>query len=435
MPIESLTSSLRDSSRPTFLFGSTPPREGTSIERAKESCKKFVMRSAVLAIDGFIVYDIQDEGSRTDLARPFPFRKTIDSSLYASFFPPVSGKQCVVYKCIADESVDDYSNWLNNSCDNYGHIAYNLVGAASSKNGSIGITLPEAAALLNQKTGSAFGCVCIPERHTTKGNETHNMWRKVDLGAQWFITQGIFAAEPVIKLINEYADLCKAKEITPKKVVLTFAPCGRAKTMQFIKWLGMYVPEETEKRILEASNPVQESKTILNELLVDILAKTGGCGVPIGINVESLSIFKEEINGAHELFQSLQAILLNSRGSPWSVRWFDVRRSLRFTAKFASTSSLQELQQLYSSLDDSIEDLNDDIEFNVTRDVQLDSRVDKITATTSPESIENSIDSKAESKLTPSYSSHQSIMSTLVLISVSTIIGFCVGRYSVYSRK
>ena len=28
-------------------------------------------------------------------------------------------------------------------------------------------------------------------------------------------------------------------------------------------------------------------------------------GVPLGLNVESLSIFKEEINGAHELFQVL----------------------------------------------------------------------------------------------------------------------------------
>ena len=31
---------LQNSSRPVFLFGSTPPRDGTSIEKAKETCAK-----------------------------------------------------------------------------------------------------------------------------------------------------------------------------------------------------------------------------------------------------------------------------------------------------------------------------------------------------------------------------------------------------------
>jgi hypothetical protein len=45
---------------------------------------------------------------------------------------------------------------------------------------------------------------------------------------------------------------------------------------------------------------------MLGEFLTEILTRTGGSGVPIGINVESLSIFKEEIDGTHKLFQSLQ---------------------------------------------------------------------------------------------------------------------------------
>ena len=69
--IEQLSDSLKDSSRPSFLFGSTPPREGTTEEKARESCAKFASRSAVLATDGFIVYDIQDEAGRTEVERPF----------------------------------------------------------------------------------------------------------------------------------------------------------------------------------------------------------------------------------------------------------------------------------------------------------------------------------------------------------------------------
>ena len=71
--MDSLAISLKDSARPVFLFGLTPPRDGTSegmgyrrgckiyyimlfVEAAKEACLKFAQRSAVLATDGFIVY-------------------------------------------------------------------------------------------------------------------------------------------------------------------------------------------------------------------------------------------------------------------------------------------------------------------------------------------------------------------------------------------
>jgi hypothetical protein len=300
-----LIEALLDSARPVFLFGSTPPREGTTIEKAKESCAKFVARSAVLAIDGFIVYDIQEEGSRTNSERPFPFRKTMDPSLYASFFPPVSGKDCIVYKSVGDTDLDQYIEWLDSSISQYGHRAFNLVGAASSSD-KIGLSLHDAGEFTKQRTDCKFGCVCIPERHTLKGNEHINLFRKGNFGAEWFITQGIFAAVPLIKLLNDYGDLCRKEGIVPKKIILTFAPCGRPKTMTFIKWLGMHVPEDVESRILGAANPVKESIEVHCEILKDILEKTAGAGIPLGINVESLSIFKEEIDAAQELFQRLQ---------------------------------------------------------------------------------------------------------------------------------
>jgi len=324
--MESLSDVLKDSSRPTFLFGSTPPRAETSEEKARETCAKFAARSAVLATDGFIVYDIQDEGSRTISKRPLPFRKTMDATLYASYFPPVSGKQCLVYKSVVEDTMADFDSWLDSACDAYGHNAFVLVGAPSSKVKYTGPSLLQAGEHVKNRGGCAFGCVCIPERHTSKGNEHVNMLKKIQSGAEWFVTQGIFASAPLIKLLHEYGDACRENKITPKKVILTFAPCGRAKTMTFIKWLGMHVPEDVEQRILSASSPVQESVTLLRELLVTVLEQTSGSGVPIGINVESLSIFKEEIDAAHELFESLQATLLNSRGSPWAVRWFCVNR-------------------------------------------------------------------------------------------------------------
>lgn len=279
----------------------------------------------MLATDGFIVYDIQDEAGRTSMERPFPFRKTLDAAWYASLFPGLTGKDCIVYKCAVENSAEDFSDWLNVAMNVHNHYAFNLVGAPTSSRDFGGLKLADACQIANNDPRCSFGCVAIPERHVKKGNETANMIVKGTWGADWFITQGIYDAGPTIRLLNEYGSQCREKSITPKKVILSFAPCGRPKTMTFIKWLGMSVPELTENRIMEAERPVDESVAIACENLVTILASTGGCGVPIGINVESLSIFKEEIDAAHTLFQKLQAILLNSRGSPWSVCWFDVQ--------------------------------------------------------------------------------------------------------------
>jgi 5,10-methylenetetrahydrofolate reductase len=257
MPLPlTLQEALKQPSRPVFLFGSTPPRDDTTLEKAKETCAKFAARSAVLATDGFIVYDIQDEAKRTTLERPFPFRKTMDPSLYASFFPVYSGKECIVYKAVQDSTTDDYDRWLHNATEVYGHNCFTLVGPASSKEPRTGISLSSAAERTREQTRAAFGCVCIPERHTSKGNENISMFNKINFGAEWFITQGIFSAAPIIRLITDYGTLCKERNIVPKKIILTFAPCGRAKTMKFIKWLGMDVPEEIEKRILEATDQV-----------------------------------------------------------------------------------------------------------------------------------------------------------------------------------
>eukprot|EP01035_Chromulina_nebulosa_P003103 gene3103-4238_t len=139
-----LLDALQNSSRPVFLFGSTPPRDGTSIEKAKESCAKFATRSATLATDGFIVYDIQDEGGRTAIERPFPFRKTMDSALYASFFKSVSGKQCVVYKSVVENSMADFEQWLQSAIHDYGHTAFTFVGAPSSKMAYSGVAIGDA---------------------------------------------------------------------------------------------------------------------------------------------------------------------------------------------------------------------------------------------------------------------------------------------------
>lgn len=57
----------------------------------------------------------------------------------------------------------------------------------------------------------------------------------------------------------------------PRLIILTFAPCGREKTLAFIRWLGVNVARETERAILGAASPLAKSIDICRDNLRRIL--------------------------------------------------------------------------------------------------------------------------------------------------------------------
>ena len=99
--------------------------------------------------------------------------------------------------------------------------------------------------------------------------------------------------------------------------------------MNFIKWLGVRVPEWVEQRIFSEDatpaktplnkSPVERSVDILCDMCEDILEQTKDSGVPVGVSVESVSIFKNEVEAAHELFRRCQHIALDFFKRPWRV--------------------------------------------------------------------------------------------------------------------
>lgn len=244
-------------------------------------------------------------------------------------------KSCVIYKSMGEHTPEAFNQWLD-SCE---HTALNLVGAASSKAGAQAtVTLDvAAAALAAHKKPFKFGCVTIAERHLAKNREHENILRKMDAGAKWFISQAVYDVGATVKLLNDYGELCRQRGVCPRKIVLTFAPCGKKKTMKFIKWLGISVPKDVEERLF-ASLPEGETETkgeslkqtckeclvILEDILNKILHSTAQSGVPLGINVESVSIGKAETEAAHTLFQNLQKSMLDYYACQWTIRWVSV---------------------------------------------------------------------------------------------------------------
>jgi hypothetical protein len=91
--------------------------------------------------------------------------------------------------------------------------------------------------------------------------------------------------------------------------VLTFAPCGREKTLSFLRWLGVNVAPETERALLGAANPLAKSIEICRDNLRRILDQPYAREIPLGVNVESVSINRDEIDASIDLFHALREVM------------------------------------------------------------------------------------------------------------------------------
>src|SRR4051794_16585492 len=83
-----------------LLYGTTPPRSGSPADLIHGAAAKLAERVRGLPLDGFVVYDLQDETARTPVPRPFPFTPTVDSRGYSKLLGELTGRPVVCYKCI-----------------------------------------------------------------------------------------------------------------------------------------------------------------------------------------------------------------------------------------------------------------------------------------------------------------------------------------------
>lgn len=304
-----LKSKSRDPKLGVYFIGTTPPKQDTDIGLVSGIADKLLQRLECIDYDGLIVYDIQDETSRIDKPRPFPFKYTHDSRLYSKLLHDKSGKPIITYKSVSQRDAEDFSHWLSDAWHQFSVRDIVLVGSPSS-DGEIKLTLNDAyQALKEHSLDFHLGGVTIAERHISKGNEHLRLIDKEQQGCDFFISQAVYNAQATIDLLTRYAMQCKSEGTEPKRVILTFSPCGSAKTLEFIEWLGISVPEATSLRILQAENPLKESLLISRNNFEQILQACLPLNIPLGLNIESLTNRKEEIDAAILLFQLLKATL------------------------------------------------------------------------------------------------------------------------------
>jgi hypothetical protein len=311
-----LKEKLLDPGSAVRLYGTTPPRTGTADDAVQVVAEKLARRLRDLTADGVVVYDIQDESGRTQLARPFVFTGTIDPRDYSRLLSARTGKSTITYKCLGDLDESNWLTWLTETASEYGAGCLSIVGRPTS-----GVRYPLALSTAiriaaGHPAGFTVGGVVIAERHTEQRSESARLLAKSIEGCSYFISQTVYHADATERLLEDYVRDCRGAGVPPRRIVLTFAPAGRAKTITFLKWLGVHIPFETETAILGAANPIARSIEICRENLQRILDHEYARQIPLGINVESVSINRDEIDASVDLFRDLDHVMRARRGRP-----------------------------------------------------------------------------------------------------------------------
>jgi len=304
-----LKSKLLEPKETVLLYGTTPPRHATPDDQVAAAAEKLTARISALPLDGIVVYDIQDEAGRAAQPRPFPFVRTVDPRSYSRTLAERSGRPVIAYKALGTLAEGAWREWLAETKLHFGVDFLSVVGRPTS---GVKYPMPLSRAIriaAGPATGLTIGGVVIAERHTAERSESARLLAKGLEGCGYFISQTVYHARPTQRLLRDYLRDCRGAGVAPRRIVLTFSPCGREKTLAFMRWLGVNVSPETERTILAAASPLAKSIEICRDNLRRILEQAYAAHLPLGINVESVSINRDEIDASIDLFHALRDVL------------------------------------------------------------------------------------------------------------------------------
>jgi hypothetical protein len=293
-----------------LLFALTPPRRATSPEKSQEIADATLKRLQALDLDGLVLYDIDDESDRNPEERPFPFLPTMDPAEYLSRHLNDWKIPVVVYRAVGKYAEAQLRTWLGGQEPD--RILSVFVGT-SSRDRPVTTSLTRAQALRSEvRPDLLLGGVAIPERHTRKGDEHLRLLAKQAAGCAFFITQVVYDINAAKNLVSDYHYECAARGQEPVPIVFTFSVCGSMKTLEFLSWLGVDVPRWIQNELRHADGALEVSFEEALATALELIAYCRRLGVPFGLNVESVSMRRTEIESSVNLAARLQAELRRS---------------------------------------------------------------------------------------------------------------------------
>ncbi len=290
------------------VYGITPPKKGTNPEKIKEISSQQISRLQSLNIDGLILYDIQDEKSRTSEERPFPYMQTLDAFAYCEEYLGDLPVPKIIYRAVGKYNKAEISQFLTNASATDNLTVF--VGA-SSKTQEVNLSMNDAYQLkTDMNSNILLGGVTIPERHQNKGDEHLRVFNKMSQGCSFFVSQGVYDVNASKNFLSEYYYYGQEHNIPLVPILFTLTPCGSLKTLHFMKWLGISIPKWLENDLIHSQDILQKSINFSEKNWLELKSFADEKGIPVGCNIESVAIRKVEVDASIELLQRVTGSLV-----------------------------------------------------------------------------------------------------------------------------
>ena len=217
------------------------------------------------------------------------------------------GIEVMVNRVTVHRDFDYQKNWIKETFYDYDIENLILVGGEKSGTEYMGPSVNQTSEYITRDLNTGkfdifCGGITIPSRKI----ESERLLRKGSNGTQFFTSQVLYDSAKTKKMLKHYHELCKKNNVLPRRILLSFAPVSSQENINFLKWLGVEIPSETERRLKQSKQKMSdESLEIASEILKDILDNNEKLGikVPIGLNVEHIMSynFQTSINMLQEL--------------------------------------------------------------------------------------------------------------------------------------
>jgi hypothetical protein len=291
-----------------LLYGITPPKAQTAPEKVGEMAKKSLDILCSLDIDALVVYDVQDESARTSEERPFPFTSALDPFDYASQYLHPLNVPKIIYRPAGKFSKDELKEWLHGLKVNG---FYPVFVGLPAPDYVVKTSLKEAYDIWREhhQDHSVIGAVTIPERHAILKDEDVRILDKVDSGVSYFISQCIFNVEYTKKILDDLQATCVDRKVEIPTIIFTLTICGSVKTLQFMEWLGIHIPDDIKEELITCGKPVARSVEMAVAIANELVRYCQDRSIPFGFNIESVATRKEEVEGSLELLSTVSTLL------------------------------------------------------------------------------------------------------------------------------
>jgi hypothetical protein len=290
-----------------LLYGITPPKTISTPEKIQQIADKGLAILRKLEIDALVVYDLQDEAERTNEERPFPFVSCIDPYVYTSQYLQGLNLPKIIYRPAGKFSKEELTQWLHNLKL---QELYPVFVGLPSPDCIPKTSLSDAYKIWrdNHQHHSVIGAVTIPERHTILKDEDTRMLDKMNCGVSYFISQCIFNVDYTKRVLDDLSAACGREKRRVPIVIFTLTLCGNIKTLAFLEWLGIDIPEDIKADLKASANPLALSVEIATRVARDLTAYCVKHSIPFGFNVESVSARQAEIEASLQLLNTVRAI-------------------------------------------------------------------------------------------------------------------------------